>query len=98
VRYVFFDMSFLTVATFIGGSQCWEEIEDFSHYHLDWLKLLVSSTDHPEFQFSATPTKIKTDQRPPPPTVTGLSLPKAQHKHHPECPAVVRCGKILLTE
>ena len=38
VTYTLFDVLFLTVAAVIGGSQGWEEIEDFGHCHLDWLK------------------------------------------------------------
>mgnify|MGYP003625869160 CR=1 FL=1 len=38
VTYPFFDVLFLTVAAVIGGCQGWEEIEDFGHCHLDWLK------------------------------------------------------------
>jgi predicted transposase YbfD/YdcC len=38
VTYPLFDVLFLTVTAVIGGSQGWEEIEDFGHCHLDWLK------------------------------------------------------------
>ncbi|GGB51870.1 hypothetical protein GCM10011502_26280 [Oceanisphaera marina] len=32
------DILFLTVAAVIGGAEGWEDIEDFGHDHLDWLR------------------------------------------------------------
>lgn len=38
VTYPLFDVLFLTVVAVIGGSDGWEDIEDFGHCHLDLLK------------------------------------------------------------
>jgi predicted transposase YbfD/YdcC len=38
VIYPLFDILFLTVVAVIGGSEGWEDIEDFGHCHLELLK------------------------------------------------------------
>lgn len=38
VTYPLFDVLFLTVVAVIGGSEGWEDIEDFGHCHLELLK------------------------------------------------------------
>lgn len=38
VTYPLFDVLFLTVVAVIGGSEGWEDIEDFGHCHLEILK------------------------------------------------------------
>lgn len=38
VTYPLFDIIFLTVVAVIGGSEGWEDIEDFGHCHLELLK------------------------------------------------------------
>jgi len=38
ITYPLFDILFLTVTAVIAGCEGWEEIEDFGHARLDWLK------------------------------------------------------------
>ena len=41
VAHKLFDILFLTVSAVIAGCQGWEEIEDFAHDRLDWLRKYV---------------------------------------------------------
>ena len=41
VAHKLFDILFLTISAVIAGSQGWEEIEDFAHDRLDWLRKFV---------------------------------------------------------
>jgi len=38
VTYELFDVLFLTLTVVISGAEGWEEIEDFGHLRLEWLK------------------------------------------------------------
>ena len=38
VTYELFDVLFLTLTAVISGAEGWEEIEDFGHLRLEWLK------------------------------------------------------------
>ena len=38
IAYELFDVLFFTLTTFISGAEFWEEIEDFGHLRLEWLK------------------------------------------------------------
>jgi hypothetical protein len=38
VTYPLFDILFLSVSAVIVGCERWEEIEDFGHARIDWLK------------------------------------------------------------
>jgi hypothetical protein len=42
VVHKLFDILFLTISAVIAGCQGWEEIEDFGHDRLDWLRKFVS--------------------------------------------------------
>ena len=42
VVHKLFDILFLTISAVIAGCQGWEEIEDFGHDRLDWLRKFIS--------------------------------------------------------
>lgn len=42
VAHKLFDILFLTISAVIAGSQGWEEIEEFGHDRLDWLRKFVA--------------------------------------------------------
>lgn len=39
VKYNFIDILFLTVSAVVSGAEGWQDIEDFGHDKLDWLRL-----------------------------------------------------------
>ena len=39
VKYDFIDILFLTVSAVVSGAEGWQDIEDFGHDKIDWLRL-----------------------------------------------------------